>query len=72
MTTYRVVDMRPEATPDIEAIARSPEKAASEALHMTLVRSGTAKNLICRVYWTDDATSQLNVIRLYTRHEKLH
>lgn len=72
MPTYRVVDMRPDTAREFHAIARSPEKAASDALQINLVRSGVPRNLICRVYWNDDESTQLNVVRLYRRREPLH
>lgn len=72
MPTYRVVDVRPETKSEIQMTARSPEKAAQDALDLTLIRSGLPRNLVCRVYWSDPESAQLNMIRLYSRLQTAH
>lgn len=67
MPMFRVVDLRPSTENEMHIEARSPEKAAMRALHMDLTRSGSAKNLVCRVYWRDGDSSVTNMIRLYAR-----
>jgi hypothetical protein len=66
---YRVVDLRPQDTPEIDIIiegARSPEDAVRRALGLEVVRSGSRRDLVARVYW-QMVGQPLNMVRLYTR-----
>lgn len=66
MTQFRVVDLRDNGTNEIELTAKSPEDAAARALDLSVTRSGSPKNLVCRVYWSDRPDSR-NMVRLYQR-----
>ena len=66
---YRVVDLRgdlaerPETT--IDGVS-SPEAAARKALGIDLVRSGSVRDLVARVYW-QLGPDAINMVRLYSR-----
>lgn len=64
MAEFRVVDLRSgRIEPDRFVEAKSPEEAAAKALDVEGVRSGSRKNLLCRVYW--ETVNGNNMVRLY-------
>lgn len=65
---YRVIDLRTGVieTEIVVDNARSPEHAAREALGMEVVRSGSKKELVARVYWQVPPQPQ-NMVRLYAK-----
>ena len=66
MPIFRVIDLRTEVIEaELHAEAKSPEMAAEKALGLKLVRAGNPRNLVCRVYWQDEANT--NMVRLYSR-----
>ncbi|SMQ65770.1 hypothetical protein SAMN06295905_1312 [Devosia lucknowensis] len=66
MSEFRVVDMRRSEANELHQSAKSPEEAARLALGMDLTRAGVPRNLVCRVYWSDQPGST-NMVRLYQR-----
>ncbi|HEV7345450.1 MAG TPA: hypothetical protein VGN60_07440 [Devosia sp.] len=66
---YRVVDVRTDVIDPVEitiSTARSPEEAARQALDVEVVRSGSRKDIVARVYW-QAAGQPMNMVRLYRR-----
>lgn len=65
---FRVVDLRSDLIdPDERVVeATSPEAAATAVLGLDVVRSGSKRDLVARVYWRlpDQPT---NMVRLYRR-----
>lgn len=69
-TDYRVIDLRgAEGREHRVASGKAPERAASEALGLDLVRSGSPRELTAKVYWRNVADEPINVVRLYVRVE---
>lgn len=69
MTSYRVVDCRPDLAEPREVIidkATSPEDAAFKAIGETLVRSGRPADLRVRVYF-QHAGQVMSMVRLYAK-----
>jgi hypothetical protein len=67
--TYRIVDVREKLDNAVDILvdsARSPEDAVRQALGVTVVRSGSRKDLVARVYW-QSLGQPLNMVRLYSR-----
>jgi hypothetical protein len=65
--SFRVVDLRtdnPDAVDIIIEGVRSPEEAAQQALGLRVVRSGSKKDLVARVYW-QQVGQPLTMVRLY-------
>jgi phage-related baseplate assembly protein len=66
LPSFRIIDLRSTTIePELHAEAKSPEQAAESALGMKLVRAGHPRNLVCRVYWQDAAST--NMVRLYSK-----
>jgi hypothetical protein len=63
---FRVVDVRTKAERTLQA--PSPESAAREVLSQDVVRSGSPRDLVARVYW-QDGDNPMNMVRLYQRVE---
>lgn len=66
LKTFRIVDLRQNEPIELEAEAVSAEAAGSSALGISVVRSGSTKDLVGRAYWSlpDQPT---NMVRLYRR-----
>jgi hypothetical protein len=65
--SFRVVDLRtdnPDAVDIIIEGVRSPEEAAQQVLGLRVVRSGSKKDLVARVYW-QQVGQPLTMVRLY-------
>jgi hypothetical protein len=66
---YRVVDLRDQPSERAETVVtnvRSPEAAASTALGIDVVRSGSRATMVARVYWQYQ-DQPLSMVRLYRR-----
>lgn len=65
---YRIIDLQTEAIdPEPKTVkATSPEKAAAEVLGLELVRSGTKRDLRCRVYYQHPG-QPVTMVRLYSK-----
>lgn len=64
MTMFEVVDVRYGKETRHVVRANGPEGAALEALGLHMTRSGSLRNLACKVYWEADPGSR-NMVRLY-------
>lgn len=67
--SYRVVDLRTNVIDAVEILVdgvTSPESAAEKALGMRLVRSGSRKDLVARVYW-QPLGQPVTMVRLYCK-----
>lgn len=68
MIKFRVIDLQGgtiDPEPKIVA-AQSPERAAEQALGVSLVRSGARQDLRARVYY-QHPDQPMNMVRLYTK-----
>lgn len=65
MAVFRVVDLRGAKKKDLTVNANTPETAATQAVGIPLVRSGSAPRLACKVYWLDGDST--NMVRLYEK-----
>jgi hypothetical protein len=68
--SFRVVDLREKVASDAESImvhaAASPEAAARAALGEELVRSGSKRHMVAKVYWQTEG-QPMTMVRLYAR-----
>lgn len=66
--SYRVVDLRNDVIDAQEVLVggRSPEDAARQILGIDVVRSGSKKDLVARVYW-QTVGHPMYMVRLYRK-----
>lgn len=67
--SYRVVDLRIPEQDALDVVienARSPEDAVRQTLGLEVVRSGSKRDLVARVYW-QTLGQPMNMVRLYSR-----
>ena len=65
--SYRVIDLRTNVIDAVDILVdgvTSPESAAERALGVRLVRSGSKKDLVARVYW-QPLGQPVMMVRLY-------
>lgn len=66
--SFRVIDLRQAGPEVIDAIieSASPEEAARKALGIEVVRSGSRRDLVAKVYW-QPIGQPLTMVRLYAK-----
>jgi hypothetical protein len=66
--SFRVMDLRQADPEAVDAIidGASPEEAARKVLGIEVVRSGSKRDLVAKVYW-QPVGQPLTMVRLYAR-----